>query len=230
MAITAAGVSAAAQLLGAGTGLAGAAGLFGSGDGPDRDFWGRYWRDFNVQQERWKDVTQRSIQHRVADARAAGIHPLFALGASAPSGAGWNLPVPQSGSYGKDVTRRTALAMDAFDRIAVATARKTEAEADVARSAADRAEQNVLVTPLGNQWDIGGQSPASDWEDWYGEAANIPGAVALFRDWMQNIQNRDYAAARRKERELARWRKQGSFTYRDKKGNLRFVDRDHTVK
>ncbi len=38
---------------------------------------------YNLTKNQFRDLQQKSIQHRVADAKAAGVHPLFALGASA---------------------------------------------------------------------------------------------------------------------------------------------------
>lgn len=164
--ITAPQVSAGAQLLGAATGLAGAAGVFGSQEGPDRDFWGRYWRDFtsrerelefarNLQKD-YFNLNESLISRRVEDAKRAGVHPLYALGVSgvsAGAGAGgWSLPQPQTGSYYRDSTTKAGILMDALDRIerygerrAAAETRKTEAEASMMESAAARAAQPGVV-------------------------------------------------------------------------------------
>ena len=81
-AVTLASLLTASGTLLSGVGAVG--GLFGGGGGPDRDFWGRYWRDYNLR----KAAFYQPIQTRVADAEAAGIHPLFALGYSGNVGGG----------------------------------------------------------------------------------------------------------------------------------------------
>ena len=229
MSPTPAMIAAGAQLLGAGTGLAGAAGLFGDNKGPDRDFWGRYWREAGIQQSRWTDITRYPITHRVEDAKRAGIHPVFALGATAPSGAGWSLPVPQSGSYSKDVVGRTRLAMQAMERMSDASVRIAEANAIKAESDAALADLNIhtkLTTPggdvethgLGPDWSIGPGSPQEDWEKWYGEAGNIPGAYKMFKDWMQTIQNKEWRRQQAKKRKRRLQRQPGTWRYHPGKG------------
>ena len=217
--ITAAGVSAGAQALSAGVGLAGAMGAFGDNQGPDRDYWGRYWREIDFRQHllnRQDDF----IRRRVADAKAAGVHPVFALGSQGPSGAGWNLPTPMSGSYGKDVTRRVALAQEALSDLSQHAMRahiqKTEAERDLIRTQADRAGQEVLVRsyPLGEDWQIGPASPAEHWEQYYGEIpAAIEGTKKYVQDWAQSRANRDYRRRTRDLRKRRLRRRKGEWVY-----------------
>lgn len=60
------------------TGVASVGSLFGGGDGgaKERDFWNkRAWKHT-------RDVFTQGLQYRVADAKKAGIHPLYAIGAS----------------------------------------------------------------------------------------------------------------------------------------------------
>ena len=75
------------SLLGGGAQAYGA--LRGPSKGPDRDYWGRYWREwqrdwsqYNDRLRLSEDALYRQAQIRVADAKAAGLHPLFALGAA----------------------------------------------------------------------------------------------------------------------------------------------------
>lgn len=144
VAITPAGVAAGAQALSAVTGLAGAAGLFGKDDtgGNVRvePFTRQTWResmDFAKRQH------YMGIQDRVADAKAAGLHPLFALGASTGGTAIPSAGQFASGSARGDVTRRVAMAQQAFNQasqLAASQIRKTDAETDLINSMAKRAE------------------------------------------------------------------------------------------
>ena len=140
VALTAAGVAAGASALSAGTQLAGAAGLFGSNRGPDRDPWGRYWRDFAESVRRH----DRAVRIRVDDAKKAGVHPLFALGYQ---GGGYNPPfmgTGESGSLAGRVTSGVAGASRELRGLAEMQMRaniyKTEMEAHLARSQAKSAE------------------------------------------------------------------------------------------
>lgn len=140
-------IAAGASALSAATQFADSAGLFGSRSGPDRDFWGRYWRDWQLN---WRDFGEskrrfdKGVQVRVADAQKAGVHPLFALGYQSP---GYNPPfmgTGESGSLGGEATRRFGDASRAFSdlslRLVQANIAKTEAEAHKANSEAKTAE------------------------------------------------------------------------------------------
>lgn len=88
-------------------------------------------RQFDYQ----KDLNSQGIQWRVADALAAGIHPLYALG---PTGATYS-PVSSSGGSsgaGQDISRAVMAGMDRQQR-------EREIQAGLARSAAEdrRAEE-----------------------------------------------------------------------------------------
>lgn len=85
-------------------GLAG--GFLGGGSkGPD------YGEMMDRQENFQREVGQHSVQWRVADAKAAGIHPLYALGASLPSFQGatpvgdFGSPRPDLVSAGQDIGR-----------------------------------------------------------------------------------------------------------------------------
>ena len=138
--------------------LGGAAGLFGGKESSNIRL-----EPFSVkmalrQQGLAEDAFYRGFQHRVADAKAAGLHPLFALGASVPSipGAAGVIGAQNASSTG---LQRARLAMDAFDqmsRFTEARIRKTEAETALTLSEAKRAELALLAAPAGM---VPGHSP-----------------------------------------------------------------------
>lgn len=80
---------------GVGQAAGGVAGLFGrggGGGGTDASFY-QNWRNddmaFAREQFEWsKELARSGLSMRMADAKAAGIHPLFAVGAGAPSAGG----------------------------------------------------------------------------------------------------------------------------------------------
>ena len=175
-----------ATLLAAGTQLGAASGAFGSGKGPDRDFWGRYWRGLEREDARWKDVTRRSIQLRVADAKAAGVHPLYALGASSPSFSGGGGIMPETGSTKGDVLRRAQVAAEAFERLGQlkvrSDIRKTDAETALLNSRRKREEQAQGTSPIGTVG-FGPHTPAETWEQEYG---GVVGETAGFLRWLRD--------------------------------------------
>lgn len=71
-----------ALLGGAGTFAGGAAGLFKGGGGQQNDQ-SFFHNQFVAQLDWQKELARNGIQMRVADAKAAGLHPLYALGAPA---------------------------------------------------------------------------------------------------------------------------------------------------
>lgn len=133
-----------------------------------------YWaRDYGVMsQHRLEDFNERqnAIRYRVNDAKLAGLHPLFALGASTGSGSpasivphqapGSTTPgTPGMADGGRDVggvLRRAGQALSGIsearkqnrraDRLANAQVKLYEAEAALADSKAKRAEQHTTQT------------------------------------------------------------------------------------
>jgi hypothetical protein len=124
-------------LAGLGTFLGGAASLGGALFGGsnqtgsvnyNRDMHQKDWRNFGEAVRQYeeskdfaKDVWSKSVRTRVADAKAAGIHPLFALGASLP-GASFGSTVSSSGfpggsgSSGRDPFAAAAYGLEAMGR------------------------------------------------------------------------------------------------------------------
>ncbi|AXL14886.1 hypothetical protein [Microviridae sp.] len=106
-------------------------------------------RDFREQQRPWErddanwglqNIYGKQIQTKVADAKAAGLHPLFAMGASGYSPAATNQPSPsppgqsQTGSFAKDAL---LAAGQGFQTYALLNAQKdlTEAQTEASKVA-----------------------------------------------------------------------------------------------
>lgn len=151
--------------------------------------------------EQQREFAQHGIRWRVADARAAGIHPLYALGANVPSYS----PVYHSGgrtlaqgvaaggrgagqavsrAQGAQMAREQHAANIETQRAQAMAARASAARDFVAASAAssvgNRAAQaqgvrgdRTLLGTVGEGYVPGPQSPAQRWEDEYGDAAFI---------------------------------------------------------
>ena len=186
-------------------GIAGLAPVFGGGSSGDgRGAAKRALKQQTYLQER---AYFRGIQDKVADAKAAGLHPLFALGASANFS-----PVPIAFPY-DDSTEQFRLAahgaeaigrgLEGLSRRAVeAQISKDEALAMEADAKAAKAAQEALainksyVTPSGDVWRVGKGTPAEIWEEQYADWANIPAAQMFFRDWLQHRANLSYRRQR----------------------------------
>jgi hypothetical protein len=79
-----------------------------------------------------KEFAQSGIQWRAADAKAAGIHPIFAMGANVPtytpSSATFATPAPKTrsvdyGAMGQDIGRAITSTMDGSKRVAAISAK-----------------------------------------------------------------------------------------------------------
>ncbi len=151
-AIAAAGISAGASLLG---------GFLGGGGGISKTMTG-YYRE----EDRKREDTR--IQRTVADAKAAGIHPLFAMGAVPSSGAAGFIPgqSPSGSALGAGISRAGAeiargmgrkgqgLLLASQIKSNEASATRDMAQAAATDSARKRAEQEALS--IRNVQDIGG--------------------------------------------------------------------------
>lgn len=128
----------------------------------------------NKNWSRQKKMAQNQIQWRVADAKAAGVHPLYALGAPTMSfspsmhdgGAG------AMSQLGQDLSRAKMAAMDRREREAAANAAAIESNArvanDTARTKAEvmesSARTDLLRSQIGrlNSAQVGPPSPTLD--------------------------------------------------------------------
>ena len=133
-----------------------AAEIFGGGPGysardaaADTNAWNR--RSLQFAQRSRDMAYNETIQRRVADAKKAGLHPLFALGASSPSVAGPSFGTTSEGSHSKSGFKAAARAVEGalgargqrqVQRQAARTAaavgaseaRRNDAEADLLRA------------------------------------------------------------------------------------------------
>lgn len=119
-----------ALLGGIGQAAGGAAGLFGGGNSGQG-----YWQQLALMREQaqlQREFAQQGIQWRVADAKAAGIHPLYALGGGGASYTPSAISVGDSG--GSDLGRDLANMGQGLGR-AVAAASSKEDRADAAYQA-----------------------------------------------------------------------------------------------
>lgn len=137
-----------AALIGAGASLAGGAisGLFGRSNSK---------REY----ERQKEFAQNGIRWRVADAKAAGIHPLYAIGSNTPTyspqaAVGTDFGVSQAGQNiaraieAKQTREERANAQAIQNEIGQAQADYYRAQADLARTKADLAGQKAVQDAL----------------------------------------------------------------------------------
>lgn len=93
-----------------------------------------------------REFAQQGIQWRVADAKAAGIHPLYALGASTPSfSPSFVIPEgPDYGAIGQNVARAAQAVLDPSEKAMNAARLKvleSEAEKNFAMASAAKSEE-----------------------------------------------------------------------------------------
>lgn len=110
------------------------------------------------QMDAQREFAQMGIRWKVADARAAGIHPLYALGAQGASYA----PISVGDSYGpalasagQDISRAMRAGQDREERAASEAtafmlARQAESDARVLRGAQEQRAQAALASQLAN--------------------------------------------------------------------------------
>lgn len=152
-----------AALIGAGSNLIG--GLLDRGEAEDAAARSDYWNEKSYGLARESlDWNKAYIQNRAADARAAGIHPLYAMGSpgvsasftagQAPTGSGLGTGIARAGEAVADmVARRNPLAklqaeqMRAGIRATEASGARDEAEAMLAMSRIKRMEAEANSGP-----------------------------------------------------------------------------------
>lgn len=127
----------------------------------------------NKNWSRQKKMAQNQIQWRVADAKAAGVHPLYALGAPTMSfsPSGYDGGASSMSALGQDISRAKMAAMDRREREAAATMALAESrerlalermrtEAEVNESAA-RTQMLQSQVARNNSAQLGPPMPAS---------------------------------------------------------------------
>lgn len=158
-----------------------------------------------------KDFAQKGIQWKVKDAKAAGIHPLYALGANTVSYSPVSVGQPDLGAMGADIGQ-------AIDRVSTAPEKAQGAlgalaleraglENDLLRAQIQRARINTagqvagpILAPTTNQqmtehpdWVVGNPELGQRSEDAYGEVGgSLIGALGLLRDLTRAVGNRYY--------------------------------------
>lgn len=173
-----------------------------------------------------REFAQHGVRWRVEDAKAAGIHPLAALGASTHTAPG--LPVPASGdavgaglsSLGKAIDEASAERPALENDLLRAQIRKTDAETmrDQAESRTRIAngrragqvlttppppEHSGLMRPRGTETNFPGWSDAQKYEDRYGEMSDfIYGPRIFIDDQLWSRRNEDGFIGRAARRHL----------------------------
>jgi len=139
-----------------------------------------------------KEFAQSGIQWKVADAKKAGLHPLFALSGSGASFSPSGIHVSDGGlsEAGQAVGQAVTRSMDVMQkkqalaelRRLEAAASKDEAQAALFRSERNRIEADVQVFPLAN---------ANEWQMLDNQVARLPpvgaGAIAGQVDQVKHI-------------------------------------------
>lgn len=126
-----------------------------------------------------RELAQHGISWRVADAKAAGIHPLYALGANIPMaqpmvlGDSLGGAIAQAGqNVGNAISNQQSeaerMAAWANYQVAVSTAARNDAEAGYFNSLTAKNEQEQVASPLGPKQESQGQMMA-------GQQPNVPG-------------------------------------------------------
>ena len=112
-----------------------------------------------------------SIQRRVADAKKAGIHPLYALGGSTGSGPSATAGVPDLGRMGQNIGSAIQKHMDPVTKtIQTLQLEKAGLENDMLRAQITRLTNETATQPpmpLGQRYMIEGQ----------GQTAGVPGVL-----------------------------------------------------
>lgn len=133
--------------------IAGAAALAGGALSGDRNR-----KSLHEQMDMQREFAQMGIRWKVADAKAAGIHPLYALGASGASAA----PISVGDSYGPALAQagqdisgamlrgQTQRERSEAEATAFMLARERESDARVLRAAQEQREQARLASQLAN--------------------------------------------------------------------------------
>lgn len=126
-----------------------------------------------------RELAQHGISWRVADAKAAGIHPLFAMGAQIPManpmvlGDSLGTSIAQAGqnvggAIAGSQTEAEKMAAWAAYRVATSTAERNEAEAGYFNGMTAKLTQEQTSSPLGVTQEGKGQMMA-------GQTPNVPG-------------------------------------------------------
>lgn len=126
------------------------------------------WQMMEDQQEFQREMAKMGIQWRVADAEAAGVHPLYALGASVPSGSPISVGgSDMAGSFGRlgsavgklfdsDLRKRAELELKILEnRARVSEVEATAAEAGLATSR----QRTVAQPPMPSYFSEGESAP-----------------------------------------------------------------------
>lgn len=112
------------------------------------------------ERKRQEEFARSGIQWRVADAKAAGVHPLFALGASPASFS----PIMSQGTnwsqIGQDISRAATASQDNDLRRQVLAAQVGSADAAMARDYATASAQNALAAKTLQEMNVSGGVPS----------------------------------------------------------------------
>lgn len=158
-----------------------------------------------------KKFAKNAIQWKVDDAKKAGIHPLYALGANTTSYSPVSVGMPDLGAMGQDIggaiDRVSTAPEKASGAIAALALERAGLENDLLRAQIARARINVagqvagpVLAPRTDQplnenpsWVVGNPELAQKAEDAYGEiGGGAIGLLGMFRDLGLNIGRRYY--------------------------------------
>lgn len=143
---------------------------------------------------------KNAIQWKVADAKKAGIHPLYALGANTTSYSPVSVGQPDLGAMGQDIGSAIERVSNPQEKASGALAglalERAGLENDLLRAQIARARINVAgQVPMARMLSVGGMgiapnpsdSPASEWENEFGEAADVIGAGRLVNEVSKQV-------------------------------------------
>lgn len=129
--------------------------------------------DANIENQR--DFAQQGIQWKVADARAAGIHPLYALGANTNTfspvpigGTDWGAVLSNAGqNIGRSIdSTRTQKSRDTARQMEELTLERARLENEVLRSQNTQIQRSMNPPMAGSQYTIPGQTASGvDYQD-----------------------------------------------------------------